>query len=274
MTTSPDLPSGAAVGAVERAARSPTASPAVSTSSRRTVERLLLARLQQPLDRLLAVDGRRDPAGALRRQRDGQLIAGEAAAAAGAARRGRASRRRGATAAGVAGSGRRRGRRSGRGAVGAARDPARARRPPAAPASGAAGRPSVAKYSRPPAIGTLISDQPEKRAGRPPLALDRLVVLDLIRRRMAGGHRVVRKLRDEVLNRRFGIEADLDRVRADERAAEDAAGQAARCRCARAPRARRPKSSWRSRSGAARRRGARARREACRRNRWTSVLEA
>src|SRR5205823_9633733 len=38
--------------------------------------------------------------------------------------------------------------------------------------------------------------------------------------------RVMRKLRDEFLNRRLGIEADLDRIRADECAAEDAARQA------------------------------------------------
>jgi len=42
---------------------------------------------------------------------------------------------------------------------------------------------------------------------------------------MAGGHGVGRKLRDEVLDRRFGIESDFDRVRADERATEDAAWQ-------------------------------------------------
>src|SRR5476649_1929898 len=43
---------------------------------------------------------------------------------------------------------------------------------------------------------------------------------------MAGGHGIVRELRDELMDRLFGIEADLERIRADERAAEDAAGQA------------------------------------------------
>jgi hypothetical protein len=42
---------------------------------------------------------------------------------------------------------------------------------------------------------------------------------------MAGDHGVLREIRDEVLNGRFGIQSDLDRVGADERAAEDPAGQ-------------------------------------------------
>src|SRR5207245_2854757 len=58
-----------------------------------------------------------------------------------------------------------------------------------------------------------------------PIAFDRLVVLAAIRRRMPRRHRVVRELRDELLDRRLGIEPDLDRVRADEGSAEDASGQ-------------------------------------------------
>src|SRR5262245_37833979 len=42
---------------------------------------------------------------------------------------------------------------------------------------------------------------------------------------MADGDRIGGKMRDEILDRRFGIEADLDRVRTHERAAEDAARQ-------------------------------------------------
>src|SRR5205814_8990301 len=68
--------------------------------------------------------------------------------------------------------------------------------------------------------------EPQKRSRRPALALDRLVILAAIGGRMSRRHGIVRELRDEFLNRRLGIEADLDGVRSDEGAAEDAARQA------------------------------------------------
>lgn len=43
--------------------------------------------------------------------------------------------------------------------------------------------------------------------------------------RVPGSHGVMRKLREEFLNRCFRIETDFVRVRADERAAEDPARQ-------------------------------------------------
>ena len=66
----------------------------------------------------------------------------------------------------------------------------------------------------------------------------------------------------ELLDRRFGIEADLDRVGAHERAAEDAAGQARDVVALERLERRRPRSSSRWQSGAATGRGARALRAA------------
>ena len=75
MTTSPALPSGAAVGAVElqRDRRRVAGGEDHLAPDRHG---LLLAGLQQPLDRFLAVDGGRDPAGTPGGQRDRELIAG------------------------------------------------------------------------------------------------------------------------------------------------------------------------------------------------------
>src|SRR5207237_7244238 len=69
-------------------------------------------------------------------------------------------------------------------------------------------------------------DEAQEGARHPPIAFDRLVIFDMLRWRVPRRDRVMRKLRDEFLNRRLGIEADLDRIRADECAAEDAARQA------------------------------------------------
>ena len=52
------------------------------------------------------------------------------------------------------------------------------------------------------------------------------MILHLGGLRMPRRHRVVGKLGDEFLNGLFGLEADFDRVRPDEGAAENAAGQA------------------------------------------------
>ena len=49
------------------------------------------------------------------------------------------------------------------------------------------------------------------------IALDRLLVFDAIGSGMSRGHRVGRKLHDEVVDCGFGIESDFDRIRANER---------------------------------------------------------
>ena len=69
-------------------------------------------------------------------------------------------------------------------------------------------------------------NQPEKRRGDLSMALEGFVVLAMhhggLRRRQG----VVRELRDELLNRRIGVEPDLDGVGPHEGPAENAAGQA------------------------------------------------
>ena len=57
------------------------------------------------------------------------------------------------------------------------------------------------------------------------VALERLVVLDLPGGRMSGGDRVVAELRDELFDRRLGVESHFARKRPHEPPAEDASRQ-------------------------------------------------
>src|SRR5207302_8096575 len=57
------------------------------------------------------------------------------------------------------------------------------------------------------------------------IAFNRVVILGGVQRCVGGRGRVVRKLREEFLDRLVGIEADLRRVRTDECPAENTAGK-------------------------------------------------
>src|SRR5262249_37391954 len=81
------------------------------------------------------------------------------------------------------------------------------------------------KVNHQPTDGQADHSETEKCRRHAPIALDRLMILNLRRRRMSGGNGVVRKLPHEFVEGRFGIEADFEGVRTDDAAAEDAAGQ-------------------------------------------------
>ena len=111
---------------------------------------------------------------------------------------------------------------------------ARGARPPGAAEAPRA--PPTNAGGSPPAAGAVVEDEPGNRQtecdqakecrGHPSIALERDVIFALLGPRMPRRDGVVRQQRDELLDRLFRIEADLDRVGPHEGAAENAARQA------------------------------------------------